>query len=252
MYVFGTGSLIATPQYDASGNALANPSPVEFGTLQEVSIDISFDTKQLYGQFQFPVAAGRGKGKVSGKAKAARLNGMLLNSVVFGQSLNFGTISDVYDVTGAAIPASPYAITPTVPGSGTWTRDLGVRDASGTPYVRVSATPATGQYTVSAGVYTFAAADTGKTVYISYQYTAASTTAPNVNIMNLPMGYAPSFAIDFYMPYQGKQLVISCGNVVASKLSLATKQDDFMVPEFDFDVYADSNNKIMTFALPDR
>jgi hypothetical protein len=252
MYVFGTGALIATPQYDASGNALVNPSPVEFGTLQEVGIDVSFDTKQLYGSLQFPVAAGRGKGKVTGKAKAARLNGMLLNSVVFGQTMNFGVVNDVYDTTGAAIPATPYQITPTVPGSGTWTRDLGVKDANGIAYIRVASAPATGQYSVSAGVYTFAAADTGKTVYISYQYTAASTTAPKIDVMNLPMGYAPSFSIDFYMPYQGKQLVITAGNVVSNKLSMATKQDDFMVPEIDFDVYADANNKILTFALTDK
>jgi hypothetical protein len=47
MNIFGSGNLWGTPLQDASGNALANPSPVLFGTLQEVSIDISFDTKML-------------------------------------------------------------------------------------------------------------------------------------------------------------------------------------------------------------
>lgn len=252
MFVFGTGALIATPQYDANGAAITNPSPVEFGTLQEVSIDVSFDTKQLYGSLQFPVAAGRGKGKVSGKAKAARLNGALLNAVVFGQTMNFGVINDVYDTNGTVVPGTPYSITPTVPGAGTWTRDLGVRDNNGVTLTRVGASPATGQYTVSAGVYTFAAADVGKLMFINFQFSQTSTTAPKLDIMNLPMGYAPSFAIDFYMPYQGKQLVVTCGNVTASKMSLATKQDDFLVPEYDFDIYADANGKIMTFSLSDR
>jgi hypothetical protein len=104
MYVFGSGALIATPTADALGNAIANPSPVEFGTLQDVSLDVSFDTKTLYGTLQFPVAAGRGKGKVQAKAKAARVNAMLFNAVMFGQGLNFGVTGDVYDTTGKRSP----------------------------------------------------------------------------------------------------------------------------------------------------
>lgn len=249
MYLFGSGALIATPTNDAFGNAIANPTPVEFGTLQDVSLDVSWDTKQLYGNLQFPIAAGRGKGKVAGKAKAARLNAMLFNAVIFGQGLNFGAVGDVYDTVGQAVTAS---VTPVVPNSGTWSRDLGVRDTNGTPYVRVGTAPATGQYSVSAGVYTFAVADAGKTVYISFQYTAASTTAPKLDILNVQMGYMPTFAIDFYLPYQGKQLIITAGNAASNKLSLATKQDDFTIPEFDFDLYADSNGKVLTMALPDR
>jgi hypothetical protein len=113
--------------------------------------------------------------------------------------------------------------------------------------------PTTGQYTVSSGVYTFAAADVGKTAYISFQYTATSTTAPRLDIMNVQMGYAPSFAIDFYLPYQGKQLIITAGNVrVRQAVSLATKQDDFMIPEFDFSLYADANGKLLSMSMPDR
>jgi hypothetical protein len=249
MYLFGSGALIATPTIDALGNAIANPTPVEFGTLQDVSLDVSWDTKQLYGNLQFPITAGRGKGKIAGKAKAARLNAMLFNAVIFGQGLSFGSIGDVYDTTGVTVAAS---VTPTVPGGATWSRDLGVRDANGSALIRVGSAPTTGQYSVSAGVYTFAAADVGKTVYISYQYIATSTTAPKLDIMNVQMGYMPSFAVDFYLPYQGKQLIITAGNAASNKLSLATKQDDFTIPEFDFDLYADANNKVMTFALPDR
>ena len=59
--VFGAGVLWATPTTDAYGNTIANPTPVQFGIAQEVSVDVSFDTKMLYGQNQFPVAVGRGK-----------------------------------------------------------------------------------------------------------------------------------------------------------------------------------------------
>jgi hypothetical protein len=177
MNIFGSGNLWGTPLQDASGNALANPSPVLFGTLQEVSIDISFDTKMLYGQLQFPVDVARGKGKATGKAKAANINGALFNSIFFGQTMSSGILRDVYDVVGSVIPTTPFQVTPVVPNSGTWATDLGVRTVLGTPLVRVASAPTTGQYSVAAGVYTFASADVGLTFYISYQYTATSTSA---------------------------------------------------------------------------
>lgn len=246
--VFGAGVLWATPTADAYGNAIANPTPVQFGIAQEVSVDVSFDTKMLYGQNQFPVAVGRGKGKVSGKIKFAQLNGLTLNNVVFGQTLTAGILSDVYDTTGATIPTTPYQVTPTVPGSGTWTADLGVRYATGIQLTRVASAPAAGQYSVAAGVYTFAAADTGLLVYINFQYTATSTTAKKSTALNLPMGYAPTFRCDVYMPYQGKSLIWTFGNCISSKLSMATKLDDFMVPEIDFEAF-DTGTGVMTYAL---
>jgi hypothetical protein len=248
-YVFGAGVIWATPLQDAYGNAIATPTPIQLAVSQEISLDVSFDTKMLYGQNQFPVAVGRGKGKVSGKAKFAQVNGASLNSLFFGQTLSNGIVSNVYDTTGTAIPTTPYQITPTVPSSGTWSADLGVRNASGRPMTRVASAPATGQYSVAAGVYTFAAADTGLTVFISYQYTAASTVATKSTVLNVPMGYAPVFQADIYVPYQGKSLQITMFNAIASKLSFQTKLDDFMVPEIDFDGFANAAGNVIEYSL---
>jgi hypothetical protein len=260
-YIFGSGILWGTPTADATGAAIVNPTPVEFGTLQDISLDVSFDTKLLYGNLQFPVAVGRGKGKVSGKAKFAQLNGSTINSLFFGQTMTNGIINDIKDTTGMLIPATPFTITASstttltsfaIPDSGTWSADLGISDTNGVPFTRVASAPVTGQYTVTAGVYVFAAADAGKTVFIDYQYTATSTTAVKSTIMNLPMGYAPSFKVDLAMPYAGKRLIFSLPNAISSKLTLATKQDDFMIPEFDFDAFASSSGQIMTYALTDN
>lgn len=252
-YAFGSGILWGTPTTDSTGAAVSNATPIQFGTIQEVSLDISFENKTLHGQNQFPVAVGRGKGKISGKAKFAQINGLLLNNLFFGQTLNAGIVGDVYDTTGTLIPASsPYTITPTVPSSGTWTTDLGVKDANGVPYVRVASSPATGQYSVSAGVYTFASADTGKQVFISYQYTATSTTAQKSTVANQLMGYAPSFRIDLLLPYNGKQMVWTLPNAISTKLSLATKLDDFTVPEFDFEGFADASGNVLTYSTTDK
>jgi len=247
-YAFGAGTLWGIPTTDATGAALVNPTPVLFGTLQDIAIDMSFETKELHGQLQFAVAVGRGKGKITGKAKMAQLNGSLINSLFFGQTMTSGIIADVFDTTGQLAATS---VTPTVPGSGTWSKDLGVRDSNGIPFTRVASAPTTGQYSVTAGVYTFAAADSARTVFIDYQYTATSTTAKKSTVMNLPMGYAPTFTAEFSMNYQGKTLILTFPNCIASKMGFATKLDDFMVPEFDFQAFAKSDGQIATWALTD-
>jgi hypothetical protein len=249
LYNFGAGALFGTPLTDATGAVIANPSPTQFGVLQDVSVDISFDVKELFGQNQFPVAVGRGKGKISGKAKFAQLNGLMVNTLFFGQTLAAGIISDVVDTTGTAIPTTPFTITPVVPSSGTWTNDLGVKNANGVPMRRVASAPTTGQYSIAAGAYTFAAADVGLTVYINFQYTATSTVAQKSTIANVAMGYAPTFKCDLYNAYNAKALTLTLNSCLATKLTFATKLDDFMISEFDFSAFADGAGNVMTYGL---
>lgn len=241
MYLFGSGILWGTPLTDASGAAIANPTPLIFGTLQDTDLDIKFELKKLHGQNQFAVAVGRGKGSITGKAKLADIRGAFLETIVFGVAGSAGITSMVYDTVGAAVPGTPFQITPTPPSSGTFAADLGVIDSTtGRAMTRVASAPAASQYTVTAGVYLFNTADTGKTVYISYRYTATSTVARKMNISNLPMGYAPSFRADFYGPYQGKSCVLTLNNCISDGIKLSAKNDDFSVPETSFEAFADS------------
>lgn len=280
-YLFGAGTLWGTPLTDAFGNAVANPSPVNFGALQDVSLDISFDTKMLYGSNQFPLAIGRGKGKISGKAKAAKINGLMWNSIVFGQSVSttlganssFTTGSsyqDVFDTTGIAIPATPFTIAVSssagsatniqMPQSAagvafastTFGSFLSIRDALNNPMVQVASAPAAGQYTITTNSLLFAAGDTGKLVFIDYQYsytvTGSAADAPHAaTVANVLMGQAPSFSVDLMIPYSGKQLVIRLPNCISTKLSIATKLDDFTEPEFDFEAFADSAGRVIIY-----
>ena len=206
MFLFGSGIMWGTPLTDASGAAIANPTPLIFGTLQDTEVDIKFELKQLHGQNQFAVAVGRGKGSISGKAKMADIRAGFLETVVFGVSGTAGLTSMVYDTVGTAVPATPFQVTVTPPNSGTFSADLGVISSiTGRALTRVASAPASGQYSVTVGgQYTFAAADQGVVMYINYRYTASSTVAQRMTITNLPMGYAPTFRADFYGPYQGK------------------------------------------------
>jgi hypothetical protein len=129
-----------------------------------------------------------------------------------------------------------------------WAADLGVIDSQGVPYTRVVSTPATGQYSVAAGTYTFAAADTGKSVFISYRYTATSTTARRQTVRNQTLGYQPSFSADLIVPYNNKVFTLRLPNCISSKLSLATKLEDFLVPDFEAEAFDDGSGNVAYWA----
>jgi hypothetical protein len=253
MYAFGTGVMWATPNIDAFGNTVANPTPVQFGELQDSQIDISRDLKELIGQNQFPVAVAVGKGKVGLKAKLAKINGALIDTVFSGQGFATGTLTAINnDTTGAAIPASPYQVTVAPPSSGTFTRDLGVIDWNGNPMTKVASAPATGQYSVTAGgQYTFAAADTGKLVFINYVYTLAQAGAKALSFQNLPMGQTPIFGIDLKVGYAGKNVIWRFPNCVSGKLTFGTKQDDFTILDLDIAAFADSTGRVFYEYAPE-
>ena len=136
---FGSGVLWATPQQDAYGNAVAAPSPFQFGILQDVGIDASFDEKMLYGGSSFPVDSARGKGKIGLKAKFANINILPFTAAFFGQAAVSGLITAVNDSNGQVIPAAPFTVAIAPPVGTTYFANLGVRaDALGTPLIRVN------------------------------------------------------------------------------------------------------------------
>lgn len=246
MFLFGSGLLWGTPLTDATGAAIATPTPLIFGTLQDTEIDIKFELKQLHGGNQFAVAVGRGKGQVSGKCKLADIRAGFFETIVFGQAGASGQHGVVFDTVGVGVPASPHQVTVTPPSDGTWAADLGVIAAStGRALTRVTTAPAAGQYSVSAtGVYTFAAADAGKVMYVNYRYTASNTVGRRMGITNLPMGYAPTFRADFYGPYQGKSAVLTLNSCISEGIKISAKNDDFAVPEMGFQAFADASGQI--------
>lgn len=245
-FLFGAGDFYGVPLLDANGNAISNATPVKIGGVQEIGLDFSGDLKELYGQNQFALAIARGKVKVTGKVKGAQINGAALNSLFFGQSMSSGTLSVAYtDLIGAAIPTTPFQLTPTPPGGGTWTGDLGVVDANGVPMTKVASAPATGQYSVSTGIYTFAAADVGKTVFVNYLYSSTSSTAQKIAVRNIAMGAAPTFKAYMQTTFQGKRALVVLYSATSSKLNMfSTKLDDFSIPEFDFSGQSDSANNV--------
>jgi hypothetical protein len=239
-YAFGAGSLWNIP-------GTTNPTPSRLGALQQAGVDFNANTVNLFGSYQFPLASARGTVKIDGTGKFAQLNGHLLNDVFFSNSSLATGTQVVVDLEAGAIPGS-VAYTVTVAGSATWTTDLGVIDAiNGTPYVRVSAVAAAGQYSVSAGVYTFYVDDKSKNVLISYIKTAV--TGETLTMGNALMGVAAAFKAVLMQSYNAQQHVLTLNKAIAAKFSLQTALEDFAKPDFTFGAFSDSSNTIGTWSF---
>lgn len=234
---FGSGLLFAT-------NLAANSTPVQFGTLQDVTLDISRTLKELYGQAQFPVAVGAAQQKITGKAKVGQVNGRLYNDLFFGGTMATGQTLLVYQEAGTIPATTTYTVT--VSGSANFVDDEGVLyAATGLPFTKVASAPTQGQYSVAAGVYTFAAADASAAVLISYTKTSA-TAGNTITVGNPLQGVQPTFSIVVSRQYNGQQEAFKLWSCIASKLSVPTKMADWGITEIDFTAFADSAGRVIT------
>ena len=155
MFVFGSGVLIGTP---AATTAVPNPTPINFGLAQEVTLNVQTSTKALYGQYNFPVAIGSGTKKMSGKAKLARISGQALGSLYFGVPLGAGSVQSQFGESAGTTTPTSYVVA----NAAHYVSDLGVVYASSSlPLTLVTTAPSAGQYEVNAstGTYTFSSAD---------------------------------------------------------------------------------------------
>ena len=259
---FGAGVLFATPLYDASGAAITVPSPIQFGIVQDITIDDSAEVKELYGADQYAVDIGRGKAKLMIKCKQAEINANLFNSVYYGQGLVRGYDAVHADTSGTSVTGAPGStavniVVPGAAGSGLFIADLGVQDGNGNPYVRVASSPTSGQYSLVTGAgssgatYQFGDQSVGNTVFISYQYSNAALPATGqvMTIQNIPMGQVPVFAAQFFNSRNGHTLWRRFPKCVATKITMDFKNDDFVIPDLEISCFADTNNVVQQFAF---
>lgn len=245
IYSFGSGTLWGV-RTDVS-----NSTPIKFGTLNDVSVEFSATAKQLFGQYQFPVAVARGTSKISGKAKFAQIQGRAFADLFFGQTLQSGMIQTANNEASAVPETAPY--TATVTNAATFVQDLGVVSATtGLPFVKVAAAPAAGQYSAADGVYGFNVADEGAALLISYTYSVAGA-GQKIVVSNQLLGTQPVFQVALETNYNApgglKTAVLTLNACVSNKLSFATKQDDFSVPEMDFEAFADPAGNVFTWSF---
>lgn len=247
---FGAGALFG----ERTDVAASTVTPQQFGVLQDVTIDWDFTNKELWGQFQMPVAIARGQGKITGKAKFARVFGSLYNDMFFGLSTATGTDAVALFENGTIAGSTPFVVT--VANSVNWFQDLGVYYASGVnsglAFSRVTTPTTTAQYSVAAGVYTFNTGDKGLAVQISYKWTNAAA-GKKIVITNRLMGETPTWRATFSNNEGGSAgslpMTLELNACTSQKISFPTRLDDWMIEEVDFNSYADASGTIGTLSM---
>jgi hypothetical protein len=234
-YGFNSGSLWTIP-------GVASPTPQKFGTLQDGTIDLSFTSKELFGQMMAPQAVGVSQLKITGSAKYARLRGSVLRDLVF-PGMTTATQGQAVIVEGETVTIT--SETGSVANKATFIEDLGAYYPDGTPLQRVTTLSAVGQYTVSGGTYTLYTGDTATSIVVDYQYTA--TTGSILTVNNAPAGLMPSFQCVLQVNYGGVPTSIQLFAAMSTKFNFQTKLGDFTIPQFDFSAYADPMGRILAF-----
>ena len=238
---FGCGYLFGIP---------TGGSPIMFAALQDVSVDFSQDLKTLHGSQKFAIEQAGGKAKIEGKCSVGRIDPVLFNSIYFGGSLaTGGTLGSMAEA--ASIPAVT-TFTITAAQGSVFRVDLGVYDvALGRFMTRVPSAPATGQYSVNetTGVYTFAAADAGRAVTLHYTYGAgAATDILTITGTNQSLGSVVDFKAVLTNSFKGRQTVLTLNKCISTKFSLPFKQDDFLIPSFNFSAQDDGTGNVFSLS----
>lgn len=239
-YVFGTGQVYSMP---AGGGA-----PLRIGALQDVSVDLSADTKELFGQNQFALDTARGKTKVEWKAASGNIDVEAFNSIFFGQTVTQDSeLLQAINEAGAVPAMATYTITVANDGAGVFVMDLGVSlVTTGEQLKQVPGAPGAGEYSVSAlGVYTFNVAQASAAVLINYAYNGTTTGSGSLLVTNQLMGSTPKLQLFLSQRYSSKtfsMLIFSC---VADKLSLPLKQDDYLISELSGTAHANDAGNVL-------
>lgn len=239
---YGLGHLFLTRR------DIANGTPRRLGIIQEVTVDFKYDTKELFGGQKFAVDVAQGKNSISWKAKAGAINGRIMSEFAFGAAPTTGLIAGQNNET-YTVPTTPYQVT--VNASASFYEDLGVEyGTGGTTLEKVASSPAQGQYSCANGVYTFAAADVGQSIRISYSFTATGGL-PNsrITVVNQDMGAIPPFSL-FLMPnqYRAKQSILKLYANTLEGMSLPYKMDDYMLMDLSGKAFADDSGKVFDFS----
>lgn len=239
---FGAGIILATP---VGGQLPVDPTPLEVGIIQDISLTVSGDIKELYGQFQWSVDSAIGKRGIKGTFNFAQLSNAFLNQCFFADAVVPGILETAYRESHNIPASTPFTITIAPPGSGTFVADQGVTSQiNGFALINIgTGTPATGEYIVDAatGIYTFAAADEGQPVWISYTY-SATTTGTTLAVSNHVMGYGPILNIWLPFLYQGNKMAFNIPNCRLGKIDIKTKLDDYTMMSTDFSGFAGAGN----------
>jgi hypothetical protein len=226
MQHFGIGYLAAIP----SGT---NPTPIQFGLVKDVSVDVATNYVKERGQWQHVVAVGRGNVDISGKCGSVSLFGGAIGQVLGVTPVAGSTVGVPGEIS--TIPTTPFQVT--VANGATFAADHGVLDlTTGLWMTRAATATGTGVYAVNAttGQYTFNTADSAHKVAIAYAYTSA-LLGKTVAVVNTNCVLATGIQMSVYGPgAAGKLFGVKFYSVFMPKIGFSLKPADFKAQNVEF------------------
>lgn len=216
------------------GSAIATPR--DLLTMQETSFDFKGDIKKLMGEGQYAVDAAVGTTEISMKCKNGQLNPTTFADVYFGK-----TIAQNGELYVKAEPITVAAGSATLAAGALAAQDLGVYNSvTGIQYTRVASAPAAGQYVWGAsGVLTFNTSENAQVLLASYIKTD-TTTMQSFSTTNDLAGTTVTLEAFFHKKFRdGRQFNMHFFNVIIPNLNFAYKLNDYSMPEFTMEAFAD-------------
>jgi hypothetical protein len=238
--VYGPGALFLTPL------GVVGATPINVGYVNEFSFDEDGETKELYGQMDYPVAARRGTIKGSGKMKNALMSAQALNAFN-GCTIVAGTQIKASLGEAATIPAAaPFTVVGA--NAANFNSDLGPVYASNlVPFSNqgTGTLTAAGKYTSANGTYTFDSLDGGLGVFLNYSYLDSTHGGFTKITTAKTIGLAPTVMLDYVTTDPvGGTYYFRAYCAIMSKLSRSFKITDFMMPELDFMVMQNAAGQV--------
>lgn len=219
----------------------ANANTIRVGVIQEVSIEIKRDLKELFGEGKYAVDVASGNESISGKYKSGEFDPNWLAENFLAATRSTGTLELVRGELGTVAAGEI-----TVAGAADYSEDYGVIDqVTDKPLKRVASAPAVGQYSVdeATGEYTFNATDNGKKVLISYLKETA--TGETYTVSNSLAGDSVYCSLFLYKTSRsGKKFGLRLANATFESASFGFKLNEHTMPEGAFKGFAGANGKV--------
>ena len=78
-----------------------------------------------------------------------------------------------------------------------------------------------------------------------FQGTKAVTgSTTTITITNQALGTTPFFSVTLSQTFRGKTMTLTLNSCTSNKLTMATKLEDFNIPEFDFEAMSDASGVV--------
>lgn len=261
---------------------------LELGTVQNASLELKVEMKELRGPWRFPVAVADGKGTCSGKVSFAQIWPETIAAITAGTQSK-GSYSGTWpDGTGGL--TATIAESGTVGGTGnTYVLANGGTGTGGNGfitgselvtiiiagygpvyYTRVSSSPASasaddptgGSYTIASTAtsttLTFASGDSGNTVKVTYFWSNQGASADQqVGVQLAQVGLNTALTFSLMLVGTGRNIynnatqdfVVQLNACLAPSLKFDFKLDDWTMLDVDFDAYIDENGNLATFFM---